>query len=107
MWTTAWVKDNYQEMKVFDARKKAEYVEGHIPGAVSAPYKEKSKKAKDFDASKDGLDQKKFPVVYCNGPRCWKSYKAAVVLIREGYTKVYWYRNSGFPGWKSQGYPVE
>ncbi len=109
-----WVKANYQKIKVYDARKKAEYVEEHISGAISAPYKEKSGKTVDFDASKDKLDISKYPadknesiIVYCNGARCWKSYKSAVMLIRAGYKKVYWYRDNGFPGWKSKGYPVE
>ncbi|HEB74747.1 MAG TPA: rhodanese-like domain-containing protein [Nitrospirae bacterium] len=109
-----WVKANLGKIKIYDVRKKAEYVDGHIPGAISVPYKEKSRKTVDFDSSKDRFDLGKFPsdknepiIVHCNGPRCWKSYKAAVLLLKAGYKKVYWYRNSGFPGWKSKGYPVE
>ncbi len=108
-----WVKANMGTTKIFDARKKGEYVEKHIPGAVSATYKEKSAKNLDFDASKDKLKMSKFPkdksasvVVYCNGPKCWKSFKAAVVLVREGYTNVNWLRD-GFPGWLDKGYPTE
>lgn len=110
----AWVKDNYKKMKVYDVRKKAEYVEGHIAGAISVPYGEKSDKVVNFDASKDTFDTKAFPsdknesfILYCNGPMCWKSYKAAVLLLKEGHKKMYWYRNDGFPSWKSKGYPVE
>lgn len=110
----AWVKANYKKMQVFDVRKKAEYVEAHIPGAVSIPYKEKSGKKADFDSTKDKIKLDKFPsnkstplIVYCNGPKCWKSYKTAVTLVRAGYKYVYQYRNNGFPGWKSKGYPVE
>ena len=110
----SWVKTNHGKMKVFDVRKKAEYVEAHIPGAVSVPYDEKSEHVVDFDAKKDELDLSKFPadknepvITYCNGPRCWKSYKASVLLLRAGYKKVYWYRNDGSIGWKSKGYPVE
>ena len=43
---------------------------------------------------KDELDLNQFPtdknapiIVYCNGPRCWKSYKASVLLIKAGYKK--------------------
>ena len=107
------VKTSLGKIKIYDVRKKAEYVEGHIPGAISVPYREKSELSANFDASKDKLDLSKFPadknepvVVHCNGPRCWKSYKASVLLIRAGYKKIYWYRG-GFPGWKSKGYPVE
>lgn len=109
-----WVKANYQKMAVYDVRKKAEYVEGHIPGAISAPYSEKSEKTPDFDASVDKLDLSKFPadkntpvIVYCNGPKCWKSFKSSVGLAKAGYKNVYQYRDNGFPGWKAKGYPVE
>jgi rhodanese-related sulfurtransferase len=107
-------KANLGKMKIFDVRKKAEYVDGHVAGAISVPYGEKSDKSVNFDAKKDSFDISKFPsdknepfIVYCNGPKCWKSYKASVLLIKDGYKKVYWYRNNGFPGWKSKGYPVE
>jgi len=109
----AWVKSNMDKIKVFDVRKKAEYVEAHIPGAVNVWYHEKSKKTADFDSSRDRLDLSKFPadknepvIVHCNGPRCWKSYRAAVLLTRAGYKNVYWFRG-GFPEWKAKGYPVE
>ncbi len=108
-----WVKANMDKVKVYDARKKGEYVEKHIPGAVSATYKEKSAKSVDFDPSKDKFKLSKYPedkdtpvVVYCNGPKCWKSFKTAIMLVREGYTKVHWLRD-GFPGWLDKGYPTE
>ena len=98
---------------VIDARSAAEYAEGHIKGAVSVPYKEKSDKKPDFDASKDSVDLAKLPadksksiVTYCNGHDCWKSYKLAVAAIKAGHKSVYWLRD-GLPGWKAKGYPVE
>lgn len=111
--STDWVKAHYGEVKIFDVRKKAEFVDGHIKGAISVPYKEKSAKSADFDSTMDKLDITKFPadkneviVIHCNGPRCWKSYKAAAVLVRAGYKNVKWYRK-GFPDWKANGNPVE
>lgn len=108
-----WVKKNHKKIKVYDVRKKAEYVEAHIPGALSAPYKEKSAKKAGFDMSKDKLNLNKFPsgkktsvILYCNGPRCWKSYKASKTLIKAGYKKVYWFR-TGIPAWRAKGYPVK
>ena len=109
----AFVKANHGKIKIFDVRKKAEYVESHIAGAISVPYEENSELAVNFDASKDRLDLSKFPadknepvINYCNGPRCWKSYKATLMLVKAGHTKVYYYR-SGYPSWKAKGYPVE
>jgi len=96
-----------------DARVASEYAEGHIKGAINVPYRERSAKAVDFNASKDQFDLSKLPgkketfvVVYCNGPECWKSYKAALVAIKGGYSNVNWYR-LGFPDWKSKGLPVD
>jgi rhodanese-related sulfurtransferase len=98
---------------VIDARVANEYVEGHIKGAKNVPYKEKSIKAKNFDAAQDSFDLAKLPadknaavVFYCNAGECWKSYKAAVVSIKNGYKKVFWFRG-GFPEWKAKGYPTE
>ena len=108
-----WVKQNEGKVMVFDARKKGEYVEGHIPGAISVPYKEKSEKTVNFDPSKDKWDMSKYPsdknasiVVYCNGVKCWKSYKSIVRLEKAGYTNLHWLRD-GFPGWQEKGYTVE
>jgi rhodanese-related sulfurtransferase len=99
--------------KMIDTRVATEYAEAHIKGAVNVPYKEKSAKAIDFDASQDSFDVAKLPadknaaiITQCNGPECWKSYKGAVAAIKAGYKKVYWFRG-GFPEWKTKGLPVE
>ena len=98
---------------VIDARVANEYVEAHIKGAKSIPYKEKSPKAVNFDSALDSFDLSKLPadksatmVFYCNGAECWKSYKAATLATRAGYKKVFWLR-LGLPEWKSMGFPVE
>ncbi len=96
-----------------DARVANEYAESHIKGAINIPYKEKSAKAVDFDAKQDSIDLSKFPpnkntpmVIYCNGPECWKSYKASTAAIKAGHKTVYWFRG-GIPEWKAKGYPTE
>lgn len=98
---------------LIDARVASEYAEGHIKGARSVPYGEKSAKTIAFDASQDQFDLTKLPadksaaiVVYCNGPECWKSYKASVAAVKGGYSNIHWYR-AGFPDWKSKGLPIE
>jgi rhodanese-related sulfurtransferase len=98
---------------MFDVRVANEYAEAHIKGAKSVPYKEKSAKAVDFDAKEDSFDLAKLPanktgalLFSCNGPECWKSYKASITAIKAGYSKVYWFRG-GLPEWKSKGFPVE
>lgn len=98
--------------KMIDTRVGAEYAEGHIAGATSVPYKEKSPKTADADLSQDSFDLSKLPtdknaalVMYCNGPECWKSYKGAKAAVKAGWKKVNWFRN-GFPEWKAKGLPT-
>jgi len=98
---------------VIDTRVAAEYAEKSIKGAKSVPYKEKSAKAPDFDASVDQFDLAKLPadknapmVLFCNAGECWKSYKAAVVASKAGYTKVNWFRG-GMPEWSAKGLPTQ
>ncbi len=101
--------------KMIDTRVANEYAEAHIKGAISAPYKEKSAKAADYDAAQDDVpgflaklpaDKNAAMVFYCNGPECWKSYKGASAAIKAGYKKVFWFR-TGFPEWKAKGFPTE
>ena len=98
---------------VVDTRVASEYADGHIKGAVSIPYREKSEKTVNFDATEDSFNLAKLPpdkaaaiVMYCNGPDCWKSFKASTTAIKGGYTNINWYRG-GFPNWKSKGLPTE
>ncbi|MDD5242133.1 MAG: rhodanese-like domain-containing protein [Sulfuricella sp.] len=99
--------------KMIDTRVANEYAEAHIKGAANVPYKEKSAKTADFDASQDSFDVSKLPadksaaiITQCNGAECWKSYKGAAAAIKAGHKKVYWFRG-GFPEWKAKGLPVE
>ena len=98
---------------VIDARVANEYAEAHVKGAINVPYKEKSAKAANFDASQDSFDLAKLPkdkaaplVFYCNAGECWKSYKASAVAMKNGWKQVYWFRG-GMPEWKAKGFPSE
>lgn len=87
-----------------DTRTEKEYKARHIPGALFVPYGEKSLKDVAYDASLDdfsglaGLDPGKPTVFFCNGPECWKSYKATKAAIGKGFKTVYWFRG-GMPEW--------
>ena len=96
-----------------DARIVTEFIDAHIKGSISIPYRETSGRTASFDASADTFNLAKLPkdknasiIFYCNGPSCWKSYKAAVLAVRANYKHVYWFRD-GFPAWKAKGFPVE
>jgi len=98
---------------LIDTRVAAEYAEKTIKGAKNVPYKEKSAKEVDFDASKDDFDLSKLPgdkaapiVFFCNGPECWKSYKASVSAKKAGYSKINWLRG-GFPEWAAKSLPTQ
>ncbi len=96
----------------FDVRSPAIFVRGHIPGAKSVPYRERSAYDAGFDASQDQFDVSALPadrkasvVFYSDGPMGWKSYKAAVLAIQAGYTNVAYFRG-GIDQWSKVGNPV-
>ncbi len=96
-----------------DTRSPLNYAKGHVPGAHSAAYKEKSEFAENFDAALDSFDFSKLPsarqtplVFYSDGPTGWKSYKAAVLAVRKGYVNVHYLR-SGWAGWEAAGLPAQ
>lgn len=98
--------------KLVDVRTEREFKARRARGAILVPYGEKSLKEPDFDATVDsfsGLEKlaKNEPLVFlCNGPECWKSYKASKWARNAGYTNVYWLRG-GMPEWVSVGLPTE
>lgn len=96
-----------------DTRSVVNFGKGHIPGAMTAAYKEKSDKVAAFDPKIDSFELDKLPknksaavVFYSDGPTGWKSYKAAVLSISAGYTNVQ-YMRGGFADWTAKGFPVE
>jgi len=101
---------------LLDTRKTSQVSEEKIEGAVKALYKEKGgnkNRMGNFDASKDKFTTKNIPadknaklITYCNGPRCWRSFKAAVTLTKMGYKNVYWMRD-GIPSWKKAGFSTK
>lgn len=102
-----------QGAAVVDTRSQKEFDSEHIRGAVLVSYAEKSLKEVGYDASKDDFAAlakavpKNRPVVFlCNGPECWKSYKASRWAQKDGYQKIYWFRG-GMPEWREKRMPVE
>lgn len=91
-------------LRIFDLRKKASFVEGHVPKAVSAAaaYDEREKK---FDVGVLGPDRAAAVVFYSHGAAGWKSYWAAKMAIEAGYTNVMWFRG-GFAEWEEKSLPI-
>ena len=97
----------------FDTRAVINFGKGHVPGANMVAYKEKSDFKADFDVSLDSFELSKLPadkaakvVIYSDGPKGWKSYKAAVLAVNAGYKNVMWMRD-GFAGWTAKNLPAE
>ena len=105
---TELAKDGVQ---VVDVRTAAEYDAKHIPAAKLVTYEEYSARIIGADLANDGFDVNKLAgikkvVLYCNGPECWKSFKAAVrANASKQFEAVYWFRG-GMPEWEKAGLPV-
>jgi rhodanese-related sulfurtransferase len=106
-------RDLLGKARMFDMRSPISYGRGHIKGAVAMQYTQRSEKLESFDASKDTFDMSKLPkdkslpiVFYSDGRAGWKSYKAAVLAARAGYSNVKWMR-AGVTGWTAKGLALE
>jgi rhodanese-related sulfurtransferase len=90
-----------------DARRRAEFAEGHITGAWSAPVWEADLEDRliAFKAARrPGPDDP--IVIYCSGGDCRDSHLLAAKLLNEGYGHLLIYRD-GFPDWVARRHPVE
>lgn len=83
-----------------DARGPKLYKKGTIMGSLNLPVK-KFKKMKKFLP----INKKAKIVTFCNGFKCEKSDELAVLLQKEGYTKVLVYKG-GYPEWKEKKDPL-
>ncbi|MEH6628640.1 MAG: rhodanese-like domain-containing protein [Motiliproteus sp.] len=98
---------------LLDTRNPLNYGRGYIPGAKLSPFNGHSENTVTFDSSAHhwnpqdyGADIHSTIIIYSHGDTGWKSYKAAVLSVAAGYTKVFWMRD-GFSAWKDANYPVE
>ena len=93
---------------VIDARKRSEYVAGHIAGAKSAMLEASSTPAAFVAAVERlvGSDKSRQLVLYCNGPNCKASIQLGEMLVSSGYANVRRYQ-LGLPMWRTLSGPVE
>jgi len=111
----SWLDDG-KDMVILDPRKRTQFMELHLPEAISCPVnldeglgpKVIAKAVKKLEACKDitSLPKTALIVPYCNSVNCFMSPKAALALVKMGYTNVKWMRE-GINGWKSNGFPLE
>lgn len=85
------------EVNVVDVRASEDYVEGHIPGAVSLP--------KDRWQTLEGLRKDKVNVLYCYSQVCHLAAAAAVEFSGMGYPVME--MEGGFRAWKEHELDIE
>ncbi|HSD31708.1 MAG TPA: rhodanese-like domain-containing protein [Gemmatimonadales bacterium] len=101
--TDAWdvaedLKRGIDQIVVVDARSRAAYARGHIPGAISFPHREMT-----GETTRD-LDPRKTYVVYCDGIGCNASTKGAYRLAALGFRVKELL--GGLDFWLRDGHPV-
>jgi len=95
---------NQKSEKVYGLRRTASYMEGHVPGAVSA-VRHRNGKDKTLDVAVPDPDQGTTVVLYSHGVAGWRSYRAARAAIASGYRDVPWPRG-GYAEWEDKNFPV-
>ena|SRR3990167_374100 len=70
------------------------FLKDHIPGSINIPENQLDQYAPKLFAKHDWI------VVYCSGPSCQVSHKAAEKLQKLGFTNVYRYKG-GVEDWKN------
>lgn len=83
---------------VIDVRPTAEYLNGHIAGAISIPIEQLQERLKELSKSKQ-------IVAYCRGPFCVFADEAIELLLKNKFKAIR--LNEGFPEWKNQGLSVQ
>ena len=89
---------------IVDARKRSEYVAGHIPEARNVDATSPASVAA-VERLVSG-DRNKALVLYCNGPFCRASRQLGEQLVAAGFSNVRRYQ-LGIPIWRALGGPTE
>lgn len=82
---------------VIDVRPREEYRAGHIPGALSLPVQELSRRFRELPTRRE-------IIAYCRGPYCLFSVDAVTMLRKKGFRARR--ADEGLPDWRLAGLPV-
>ncbi len=86
-----------------DTRKKEDYSESHVKGAVFLGPEEKEDL---FPAVQPFLPEDARLILYCYGPECEMAQQVADFLTQLGYANMM-IMSAGFRAWEKAGHPVE
>jgi rhodanese-related sulfurtransferase len=84
-------------LRLIDARSRAEWLKGHLPGAISLPLLDIQSNAQNMDPSMQGL-------IYCY--EGFRATTAASILLRKSRARVA-ILIDGIEGWLASGLPLE
>jgi rhodanese-related sulfurtransferase len=101
--TTAFELYERGESQFVDARTEDDFVAGHVPFAVSMPI---TAFGAGWPDEMELLMKELVTVIYCEGMSCDSSQLVAKHLIRYGIKNIR-IIETGFPGWRKQGYEEE
>lgn len=86
------------QILLIDARDEAEYIAGHLPGAISLPVESISRRIQE-------LPMGKTVVTYCRGPVCVEADEASILLSAYGYPVKR--LEDGVGEWQQAGFGLE
>lgn len=98
-----WTAHEEGKAVIVDARPTAEYRDGHIAGAISAPYDDRDK---HLTALRKAAPPETLIIAYCDAAEeCESSRKLSGWLLRQGWRNVRYFEE-GFGAWRDAGLPV-
>jgi rhodanese-related sulfurtransferase len=109
-----WVEINYEDTRelwerkalVIDARRTAEYLAGHIAGAMNIAVWEGDADQRVGQLAMGATDTDAPIVIYCSGGNCEDSHMLAEKMFGVGFNNVLVYRE-GYPEWQQRGGAIE
>ncbi len=93
-----WSRVQSNDVVVIDVRPVEEFINGHIPGAISIPLAELRNRLSEIPNNLE-------VVAYCRGPYCVLAPEAIKLLRDEGYDALR--LEEGLPEWKEAGFLLE
>jgi len=91
------IKQHGGEFAIIDVRAEADYLKGHVPGAVNLPQERWPTLA--------GLRKEALNVIYCYSHVCHLAATAAVEFARQGYAVME--MDGGFEAWEEHDLKIE